>query len=364
MTEEIFVTRPNLPDRKKLYKYLDGVLDRKQLTNNGQLVQELTSRLQAHLGVKNLLLVSSGTMALDVALALMSVKGVVYTTPFSFPATSSILCWRGMNPAYVDISPNTFNLDESGLKVALEREAHAVLATHVFGNPCQVDEIQKLSLLHNTPVIYDAAHAFGTKIRDQSVLNFGKISVLSFHATKVFNTLEGGALIIPDDEQYEMAKRLINFGIGPEGIPIEVGVNGKMNEFGAAVGLCLLDQVNDVLGTLQDNRQLYDENLSGELQQQVLHSDCTEINNGYMPVCFPNTKLLSLAVNRLEEEGIFPRRYFYPSLDTIPAYNGKRDCIESHSVSERVLCLPTYVGLGQEKIEEICELINDTLEQG
>jgi len=362
MTKSVYVTRPNSPDRDKLYAYLDGVLDRRLFTNEGPLVQELTKRLESFLGVKNLLLVSSGTMALDVANKVSGVGSEVYTTPFSFPATSSILCWRGTKPRYVDISYDSFNLDENLLDQALGSKECAVLATHVFGNPCHVEAFDKLAKDYSVPLVYDAAHAFGTEVGNQSILNFGDVSILSFHATKVFNTLEGGALVIRDDERYESAKRLINFGLGNQGVPIEVGLNGKMNEFQAAVGLCLLDDIDQILRALEENRAIYDLYLSNELKRQIIHPECGGTNNGYVPICFPTTEALLRAVTKLEEFGVYGRRYFYPSLDTVAVYGGQANCSVSQDIASRVFCLPTYVGLAQEKIEEICFHVNAALE--
>lgn len=352
----IFVTRPHMPDREKLFQYLNSAYESKRLTNNGPLVQELTRRLTQFLGVSNLLVVSNATTGLMLALKLLGAKGEVLTTPFTFPATSSAICWQGCVPRYTDIDASTFNLNTTGLPGHAEGLS-ALLATHVFGQPCDVGAIQNWSNEHQVPVIYDAAHCFGVKLRGQSVLNYGDISVLSFHATKLFQTLEGGALVIPDDELFRRATRMINFGFDDDKGIAEIGINGKMNEFEAAMGLALLDDIGALQTRLKRVCRNYEANLTLNLQRQASNEAVEETYSYYPVLCADVAQVLKVAIE-LRNEGIFPRRYFYPSLDTLEIYGGSNNCPVSQDVASRILCLPMYADLKQGEVERICSIVN------
>ena len=239
----INVTKTYLPDKEKYKKYIDEIYENCWVTNNGTLVQKLEKRLAEYLGVKNIVLVSNGTVALEIAYRTLGLKGFVITTPFSFVATTSSLITNQLLPIFADIEKNTFNINPKKIEKLITLNTSAILSVHVFGNACNVEEINKIASKYNLRVIYDAAHAFDVKYKEQSILNYGDISTLSFHATKLFHTIEGGALIINDDELVQKARYLINFGIkNQEEIP-HLGTNAKMNEFEAAMGLCVLDDM-------------------------------------------------------------------------------------------------------------------------
>ena len=249
----INVTKSYLPNIEKYKNYIDEIYKTAWLTNQGPLVQKLEKRLAQYLGVKNIVLVSNGTIALEIAYRALDLKGEVITTPFSFVATTSSLVTNRLTPIFVDIDEKTFNLSPKNIEEKITSKTSAILPVHVFGNACEVEEIEQIANKHNLKVIYDAAHAFDVKYKDNSVLNYGDISTLSFHATKLFHTIEGGALIINDDELVQKVRYLINFGIkSPTEIP-HLGTNAKMNEFEAAMGLCILDDIEDI----KTNRKKY-----------------------------------------------------------------------------------------------------------
>ncbi|MBE0421182.1 DegT/DnrJ/EryC1/StrS family aminotransferase [Pseudoalteromonas nigrifaciens] len=238
------VTKSYLPNKKKYKTYIDRIYDSGWLTNNGSLLKELEQRLKEYLGVKHIILVANGSLALQLAYKSLELKGEVITTPFSFAATTSTLVWEGLKPIFADIDPNSFNIDTNLIEKNITPETSAIVPVHVFGNPCNVEKIQEIAQKHNLKVIYDAAHAFGTEYKGQSVLNYGDISTLSFHATKLFHTIEGGAVITNDDELAQKIRLLMNFGIVSPVKVNSLGTNAKMNEFEAAMGLCVLDEID------------------------------------------------------------------------------------------------------------------------
>ncbi len=353
---KITVTRPYLPAKSRIDKYLNRALDSRWVTNGGQLVKQLTEELEDFLGVSNLILVANGTLALQIAIKLTQMSGEVVTTPFSFPATSSALIWSGCSPSYYDIDMHTFNIDVDEKR--LERQQpQGILATHVFGNPCDVHGLEALSSQNQLPCIFDAAHAFAVNYAGKSVLEYGDVSILSFHATKIFHCIEGGALIVRDPELFERARKMINFGFDDNGVLVDIGINAKMNEFEAAVGLAVLEDIDVILKGYKERSEIYDGLLSGELRRQQIAEGCN-YNYSYFPVCFPSTDTLMAALDDLAERDIYPRRYFYPSLDTVSMYGGDGGCSNSIDVANTVACLPLYADLEKEKIEEICGVIN------
>ena len=352
----VYVTKPYLPERNRYQRYLDGVFDSAWLTNNGPLVQELTCRLQDYLGVTNLLLVNNATTGLMIAQRLLGITGRVLTTPFSFVATTSTLAWQNLAYSYADIDPATFNLDPENVRAALSSDVEAILSVHVFGNPCAVDEFAAIAKQHNLKIIYDAAHAFGVKYQGQSVLRFGDVSVLSFHATKLFHTIEGGALVINDPDLYEKATQMINFGYDDKDQIVEVGINAKMSEVHAAMGLSLLDEIDQMLERRQQVIDYYRSGLDGILvfQQHEEHSDLTP---GYMPVLLPSAAMLLRTIKALNQVAIFPRRYFYPALDSLSYNDVDRKLPQAHDIASRVLCLPVYADLSITVCRQIVEII-------
>jgi len=352
----ITVTKPYIPSKQRLWKYIESALDRRWITNDGPLVRELSERLEDYLGVDNLLLVGNGTLGLLVLLRFLAGREV-YTTPFSFPATTSSLLFSGLQPRFGDVCDKSFNLRPPEDDRALE----GVLATHVFGNPCDVERFAELREARNSPILYDAAHAFAVKVNGESVLNFGDASVLSFHATKLFHCVEGGAIRFSDPDQFEQAKEMINFGFDSEGKIRRVGINAKMNELEAAMGLAVLDDIDGILEAYRQRYELYDELLRPELQRQYIEAG-VEHNYSYFPLCFPDPGLVDRIVQDLAAQGIHARRYFSPSLDEVAAYGEHPESATSRSIASRILCLPMYSDLPEASIRETCALINELLE--
>ena len=356
----INVTKTYLPNKEKYKKYIDEIYENGWLTNNGPLVQRLEKRLAEYLGVKNIVLVSNGTIALEIAYRTLDIKGFAITSPFSFVATTSSLVTNNILPIFADIEPNSFNLDTKNIEKLITPNTSAILPVHVFGNACEVEEIEQIANKNNLKVIYDAAHAFDVRYKDKSVLNYGNISTLSFHSTKLFHSIEGGALIINDDELVQKARYLINFGIkNTEEIP-HLGTNAKMNEFEAAMGLCVLDDIQEIKQKRKDILETYRSELNGLVQFQEQNIDATE-NYSYFPVVFEGEEQLLKVQKALNEEQIFPRRYFYPSLDTLEYIEPKQVCEISRDISKRILCLPIYAELEKEKQNLIIGTIKKNL---
>tara|TARA_Y100001001_G_scaffold148418_1_gene157348 strand:+ start:5730 stop:6839 length:1110 start_codon:yes stop_codon:yes gene_type:complete len=345
------VTKPYLPNRDNLDKYIDGIYERQWLTNNGQLVQELTRRLERYLGVENLLLVANGTLALQIAYRALGVsdarpeqKPEAITSPFTFIATASSLKWDGVEPVFADIDPETWCLDPINIEKAINPNTRAIVPVHVFGNACDVEAIDVIAHQHNLSVIYDASHAFGVKYKGESLLKYGDAATLSFHATKLFHTGEGGAIVFKRKEDLERAKNMINFGItGPETIE-ELGINAKMNELQAAMGLCVLDEMKENLKDRADVWHMYEKELSKTLQLQAKHEEL-RYNYAYFPVVFESEERTIHVTAQLKKIGVLARRYFYPSLESIGCLDARTDQPISKDIASRILCLPIYSGL-------------------
>lgn len=354
------VTKPYLPPREKINAYLDKIYETGWLTNRGPLVCELETRLKKYLGVEHLVLVANGSLALQVAFKALELKGDVLTSPFSFAATASTLVWEGLKPRFVDIDKKSFNLDPGKLKDQLTNETSAIVPVHVFGTPCDVESIGSFAKEHNLKVVYDAAHAFGVNYKNQSVLNYGDISTLSFHATKIFQTIEGGAVITANAELEQKVRLLINFGIdGPDSISA-LGTNAKMNEFEAAMGLCVLDHFEKISLKRREIWKTYQGKLSGHVHFQTVSEDVRE-NYSYAPILLKNEQELKNVVQALSKEEIVPRRYFYPSLDSVRSYKAHDVCENSRDIASRILCLPSFDELKLDEVERICEIIKRNL---
>ncbi|MCB2291688.1 DegT/DnrJ/EryC1/StrS family aminotransferase [Clostridium sp. CS001] len=354
----INVTKVYLPELKKYEAYVEKIFKLGFVTNNGPLVKELQNKLEKYLGVKHLLLVANGTIALQIAYKLLGIKGESITTPFSFVATTSSQIWEGINPVFVDINKDTFNIDYKKIEEKISKTTSAIVPVHVFGNPCDVEKIDEIAKKHNLKVIYDAAHAFGVNYKGTSVLNYGDISTLSLHATKIFHTIEGGALVINDDELYGKATRIINFGIMDSERIVDVGTNGKMNEFQAAMGLCVLDDMDKIL---QGRKKVY-ENYMNYLSKNVIRQEQninSNLNYIYFPVVFKDEETLLKVKVTLANGGIYARRYFYPSLNNLPYIKDKTNRLpNSELVASRILCLPMYDSLALVEQENIINIIN------
>ena len=348
------VTKAYLPNKEKYQSYVDQIFQSGWLTNNGSLLQELERRLANYLGVKNIILVANGSFALQLAYKALALEGEVITTPFSFAATTSTLAWEGLKPVFADINPKTFNIDPAQIEAQITPNTSAIVPVHVFGNPCDVEAIQSIADKHKLKVVYDAAHAFGSECKDQSVLNFGDISTLSFHSTKLFHTIEGGAVITNDDELAKKVRLMINFGISSPTAIESVGTNAKMNEFEAAMGLCVLDEIDIIRQRREDIWQVYTNELSNvvEIQQWNEHG---KNNCAYAPVLFESEEQLLKIEAKLKEKDILPRRYFYPSLDTLSYLDSKQVCNNSRDIASRILCLPIYPTL---KLDDVQKIVN------
>ncbi len=349
------VTKPFLPEPALYNSYLEGIWERQWLTNNGPLVQELEEKLRDYLGVKHLIFVNNGTIALQIALKALAVQGEIITTPFSYVATTNSILWEGCRPVFADIKESDFNIDPEKIEALITKATVGILATHVYGNPCDVDAIEKIARHHNLKVIYDGAHAFGACYKNQQVLSYGDIATCSFHATKIFHTVEGGAIITNNDE---LAQKMIlyrQFGhIGDE--HFSIGINGKNSELHAAMGLCLLPMMKEFIARRKKIAELYDSLLKDLPLQKPAPLNGVEYNYSYYPVVMDREERLEKVKTLLLQNDIITRRYFYPSLNHLPQYSGE-PCPVSESVSVRVLALPLYYELAEKDVINICDLI-------
>jgi dTDP-4-amino-4,6-dideoxygalactose transaminase len=351
----INVTQPYLPALEEYEKYLKGIWQRNWLTNHGPLVNELEKDLKNYLGVKHLFYVNNGTIALQIAIKALALKGNIITTPFSYVATTNSILWENCRPVFADIKNADFNIDPEKIIPLIDENTSAILATHVYGNPCDVIAIEKIAKEHNLKVIYDGAHAFGTTLNDQQVLSFGDIATCSFHATKLFHTIEGGAIITEDDELAEKIMLYRQFGhIGDE--YFSIGINGKNSEFHAAMGLCLLPLMDMFIENRKIISDHYDSLLKDLSLQWPTAIEGTVYNYSYYPVIFDTEERLLKARAVLQQNEINTRRYFYPSLNNLPQFKGE-SCPVSESISSRALALPMYYALEKENVLKICNLI-------
>ncbi|MEO7992383.1 MAG: DegT/DnrJ/EryC1/StrS family aminotransferase [Chryseolinea sp.] len=352
----ILVTKPFLPPQHEYQRYLDGIWGRQWLTNNGPLVNELELRLKNYLNVPHLLYLSNGTIALQIAIKALGLKGEIITTPFSYVATTSSIVWEGCKPVFVDIDGGSLNIDPTKIEAAITDQTSAILATHVFGNPCDIESIEAIANRNNIPVIYDAAHCFGTLYKNQSVFNFGKICTTSFHATKLFHTVEGGAVFTQDDELLKKMALLKNFGHNGPVDFADVGINGKNSEFHAAMGLANLKYIEAILKSRKDQSLRYDQWLDRVHAQRLVINKDAEFNYSYYPLILKDEATTLKVIQALESNRISPRRYFYPSLNTTAPYKSG-EILLSESVSKRIICLPLYYSLSEEEIDFISRII-------
>lgn len=353
----IAITRPFLPLQEEYQKYLDGIWTRNWLTNMGPLSSELEMRLKNHLSVKHLLFVTNGTIALQIAIKALDLKGEIITTPFSFIATTSSIVWEGCTPVFVDIDKNTLNIDPSKIEAAITEKTSAILATHVYGNPCDVLAIEKIAKKHKLKVIYDGAHAFGVEVYGKSVFEYGDISICSLHATKLYHSIEGGLVITKDPEILRKLAFTRNFGFdGPEAFA-ELGINGKNSEFHAAMGLANLKYIDLIHQKRKLLTERYDRNLQAfKAQKPVWKSEAT-INYAYYPLVFDSEAIMHKCIERLRASEIFTRRYFYPSLAKVIPYLEPKEMLVTDDITRRVLCFPLYYDLTIEEVDLICRLL-------
>lgn len=365
MKSNLFVTQPFLPPLEDFIPYLEKIWDNKWLTNGGPFHQELEAALADYLGVEHLALFSNGTIALVSAMQALRITGEVITTPFSFVATAHSLLWNNIKPVFADICPHTYNLSPSRIEAAITPQTTAIMPVHCYGTPCEVEEIQRIADNYGLKVIYDAAHAFGVKCQGQSVLKFGDLSVLSFHATKVFNTFEGGAIICPDAKTKKRIDYLKNFGFADEVTVVAPGINGKMNEVQAAFGLLQLKHIDQIISRRQEIDARYRAGLDGIRGISCLPiNEDFKLNYSYFPIRvtdeYPQSR--DALYNVLKEAGIFSRRYFYPLISDMPMYRALPSSSSSNLpvatlAAKQVLCLPIYPDLTNDQVDYVIQVV-------
>lgn len=357
----INVTKSFLPPFEEYQDKIKGIWDNTWLTNNGPLVRELEDKLKDYLGVKNLLYVTNGTIALQIAIKALELKGEIITTPFSYCATTTSILWENTKPVFVDIEPETYNIDANLIEAAITDKTSAIMATHVYGRPCNVEKIEAIARKHNLKVIYDGAHCFGATYQGKSVLSFGDVATCSFHATKVFHTIEGGCVICKDDELLKTLAHYRSFGHKNDDY-FMIGINAKNSEFHAAMGLCNLPKVADIIEKRKIVSEKYDElldwNKLGRPKQDI---EGFVYNYAYYPVRLESEQKLLEVTEALRKEDIVPRRYFYPSLNQLPYLDFYNPCPVSEKISAAALSLPLYYDLAIRDVERISHIINKTL---
>ena len=363
MNKKIFVTQPYLPPLAEFMPYLEEIWDSKTLTNGGPMHQRLERELCEHLGVRHISLFANGTLALLTALQALRITGEVITTPFSFVAGAHSLLWNGIKPVFVDIDPVTLNLDPRRIEAAITPQTTAIMPVHCYGNPCDTEAIQRIADNYNLKVIYDGAHAFGVRQGGQSILNAGDLSMMSFHATKVFNTFEGGAIVAPDARTKQRIDHLKNFGFVDEVTVVAPGINGKMSEVNAAFGLLQLRHVERALRRRREIDALYRRLLAGVPGITCVQPTGQDLPNcAYSPVLIDERHPIArdALYARMRDEGIFARRYFYPLISSFPMYRGLPSAAPENlpvatRLSNQVICLPIYPAMSDADVERVVE---------
>ncbi len=351
------VTRAFLPPLAEYEAQLARIWKTGLITNRGLLVKELEDKLRSYLGVEHLVVTTNGTIPLQIAIKTLQLRDEVITTPFSYVATTSSLVWENCKPVFVDIHPEYLTIDETKIEEAITPACTGILATHVFGNPCNVDAIGRVAQEHNLKVIYDAAHCFGVEYQGQSIFNYGDVSTCSFHATKLFHTGEGGAMICKDEELY--GKLFYGHNFGHDG-PIRfhgLGINGKMSELQAAMGLAVLPYMSEIISCRKVVTKYYDEAFEGLALQVLKVRPETRWNHSYYPIVLEDESKLLEIEKALCSQQIYPRRYFYPALNTLPYVQWLDTISVATSIAERVLCLPLFDGLLVEDQFKVIDII-------
>jgi dTDP-4-amino-4,6-dideoxygalactose transaminase len=357
--EKILVTRSYLPKFEIYVNGLKKIWQNNQLTNQGEYVRELESKLKDYLKVPFLSLQTNGTLSLQIAIKSLEIKGEVITTPFSYVATTNSILWEGCKPVFADIDPQTFCINPQAIEKLITENSTAILATHVFGIPCDIAAIKKIADKYSLKIIYDAAHAFGVQYKGQSILNFGDVSTLSLHATKLFHTVEGGVTVCQTKELYDRLNYSRSFGhIGEEYFGL--GINAKMSEFHALMGLCVLPDIEEIINDRKKSFLFYKSELNNSILFPIIPDYTTKYNYSYFPIVLPDINTRKVITEKLQAENIFTRRYFYPSLNNLPHFQGEK-CPVSESISERIICLPMFYGLDQAVIQKISKIINDIM---
>ncbi|MBN7801126.1 DegT/DnrJ/EryC1/StrS family aminotransferase [Algoriphagus aestuariicola] len=351
------VTKPFLPPVEEYKKYIDRIWRRQWLTNMGPLASDLEMKLKEYLELKHLLFVTNGTVAIQLAIKALGLKGEIITTPFSFVATTSSIVWEGCSPVFVDIDKNTLCIDSLKIEEAITENTSAILATHVYGNPCDVIAIERIARKHNLRVIYDGAHAFGVEINGKSVFEFGDISTCSMHATKLYHSIEGGFIVTNNADLLKKIAFMRNFGISGFDSFSELGLNGKNSELHAAMGLLNLNYIDNIHQKRKELTEYYDEKLKFlRAVKPIWHAEAS-LNFAYYPIILESEELLLKIKKELDINEIFTRRYFYPSLASSLPYIEKQSLSVTDDISKRILCLPLYYELSLEEVDLICRLM-------
>ncbi len=353
-----FVTRPFFPERHSFLERVEAIFDREILTNQGPEVQELQASLKKFLGVQNFNYVTNGTVAIQLALKALGIEGgEVITTPFSYVATTSSILWERASPVFVDIEPDHFTIDPALIEQKITDKTKAILPVHVFGYHCDFEAIEEISKKYNVPVIYDAAHTFGSKYKGRSLCSYGDVSTLSFHATKLFHTIEGGGVTARDPKIQSKIDLLMRFGHNGDD-HLSLGINAKQDEINAAMGNCILKEIKKIISERKVLSLLYDEMLPDYLFHPK-SQDNSDYNYAYYPVLFPDEDILLKKLKKLNEADIFPRRYFYPSLNKLSYLSNYQPCEISEDISSRILCLPLFNGLSESLVKKVCEVMDE-----
>ena len=356
----INVTKTFLPPQSEFNKQIERVWNNEWLTNRGELVLELEEKLKKYLEVSNIIITNNGTIPLQIALKLLGNKGEIITTPFSYVATTASIVWESCTPVFVDIDPEFLTINEAKIEEAITDKTTAILATHVFGNPCNIDVINNIAKKHHLSVIYDAAHCFGVKFNDKSIFEYGDVSTCSFHATKLFHTGEGGAMFTNDGDLRNKLFYTHNFGHdGPLAFH-GLGINGKISELQAAMGLAVFPYMDKIIDERKRIVEFYNSNIDFSKVSSLKIRKNTNWNYSYYPIIFKTENDLLKVQEILNINNVFPRRYFYPSLNTIKYIKGSEMPI-SESIASRIMCLPLYVDLQISELEEIVSFITSAL---
>lgn len=354
----INVTRSFLPPKEIFDNYTQRIWESRWLTNRGQLALELEQKLATYLGLEKLLFVNNGTIAIQIAIKALDLKGEILTTPFSYVATTSSIVWENCRPVFVDINESNFTIDAAQIERHISPRTSAILATHVYGYPCDVEAIETIAKRHGLKVIYDAAHCFGVKFKGKSLFSYGDISTTSFHATKLFHSGEGGGIVCDDQDVYNKCYYMHNFGHNGEEAFSGLGINGKNSEFHAAMGLSVLPFVDRIIQRRKEISDLYDALLPLESLKRPEVAAELEYNYAYYPVVFESEQALVKVRKALNDKDIFPRRYFFPSLSKLP-YVSESEVPVANEIAPRVLCLPLYYELTNEEVAQIAKIINE-----
>lgn len=353
----IYVTRAFLPPKEEYEYYISKIWETSHLTNNGPLLKEFELSIKRYLDIDNFQFVTNGTIALQIAIRSLELdQGEIITTPFSYVATTSAILWEGFTPIYADIDPETLCIDPEKIEKSITPNTRAILAVHVFGNKCDIEKIEKIAKTNNIKVIYDAAHSFGVKHEASSIFNFGDISVTSFHATKLFHTIEGGGIFtnsVKLNEKVDLIKRFGHYGDDYK----MLGINAKSSEFQAAMGLCNLKYIDDIIADRKRAYETYENLLDSSLIRQLI-VDKANYNYAYFPIVFSTDAQVEKSINALKKLNIYPRRYFYPSLNKLSYIKTEQSCLISESIASRILCLPMYYGITGNDISRIAETLN------